>query len=113
MMDDFLIETDKDLFIRVSEGTGDNLLREDILDGYIDYINYSVYETMKDAVNEENEQDGGMILSKVYIENLSMDEIIYAVSDELSIDKENITIRNIDDAEHIVNMDDPEWDIDK
>ena len=32
----------KDLYIKVSEGTGDNLLKEDIVNGYVDYYNYDI-----------------------------------------------------------------------
>lgn len=44
--------------IRIAEGTGDNLLEEDIDAGYVDYIYYDQY--MLDA-NMPN-VDGGMVL---------------------------------------------------
>lgn len=44
--------------IYISEGTGDNLLSEDIEEGYVDYINYEIY--MLD--NGIEEDDGGMIM---------------------------------------------------
>lgn len=44
--------------IYISEGTGDNLLSEDIEEGYVDYINYEIY--MLD--NGICENDGGMIM---------------------------------------------------
>lgn len=44
--------------IYISEGTGDNLLDEDIEEGYVDYINYQIY--MFD--NGIEEDDGGMIM---------------------------------------------------
>lgn len=46
--------------IYISEGTGDNLLREDIAEGYVDYINYTIY----DLDNGIEESDGGMIMLK-------------------------------------------------
>ncbi len=49
---------DKGYIIYISEGTGDNLLDEDIEEGYVDYINYQIY--MLD--NGIEEDDGGMIM---------------------------------------------------
>ncbi len=51
---------DKKKIIYISEGTGDNLLREDIAEGYVDYINYTIY----DLDNGIEESDGGMIMLK-------------------------------------------------
>lgn len=44
--------------VRISEGTGDNLLDEDIDAGYVDYIYYEQYDMEYDIV----EADGGMIM---------------------------------------------------
>lgn len=44
--------------IRIAEGSGDNLLPEDIEDGYVDYIYYEQYELS----NNMPEADGGQIL---------------------------------------------------
>lgn len=44
--------------IRIAEGSGDNLLPEDIEDGYVDYIYYEQYELSTDMP----EVDGGQIL---------------------------------------------------
>lgn len=46
--------------IEFDEGTGDNLLDEDIEEGYVDYIYYTVYDI--DNLDEVKEVDGGMIL---------------------------------------------------
>lgn len=46
--------------IRITEGCGDNLLLEDIKDGYVDYIYYEQYELDVDMP----EVDGGQILLK-------------------------------------------------
>lgn len=46
--------------ICIFEGTGDNLLKEDIDRGFVDYLNYEQYELSEDMENF----DGGMILSK-------------------------------------------------
>lgn len=52
---------DYEVLIGINEGTGDNLLKEDIEEGYVDYLNYYVY-TVEDGVIEED--DGGMIMYK-------------------------------------------------
>lgn len=50
----------KKQIIRMTEGTGDNLLREDIDEGYVDYIYYEQYE-LDGGITEI---DGGMVLLK-------------------------------------------------
>lgn len=59
----YLIEANK--VLRISEGTGDNLLREDRQAGYIDYIYYSSY----DMNDEFSEDDGGEILLEEYFKD--------------------------------------------
>ena len=49
--------------VHVSEGTGDNLLKEDADEGYVDYLNYACYEL--DGGIEESE--GGMVLFRSLI----------------------------------------------
>lgn len=44
--------------VKISEGTGDNLLDEDIAAGYVDYIYYDTYE-MAGGIQE---LDGGMVM---------------------------------------------------
>lgn len=46
--------------IKISEGTGDNLLDEDIDAGYVDYIYYDTYVVDSDI----QEHDGGMVMLK-------------------------------------------------
>lgn len=45
--------------IRISEGTGDNLLDEDIDAGYVDYIYYEQYEF---GAFDIEEHDGGQVM---------------------------------------------------
>lgn len=51
--------------IRIVEGSGDNLLREDIEEGYVDYIYYEQYE----LGSEIQEVDGGQVLLKEMFRN--------------------------------------------
>lgn len=50
----------EDVVIEFDEGTGDNLLHEDIEEGYVDYVNYTVYDISD--FGDVREIDGGMIL---------------------------------------------------
>lgn len=51
--------------IRIAEGTGDNLLPEDIEEGYVDYIYYEQYELSQDFP----EIDGGQVLLEEMFRN--------------------------------------------
>lgn len=51
------VQTRKQI-IRIDEGSGDNLTDDDIVQGYIDYIYYEVYNVEQDLP----EVDGGMIM---------------------------------------------------
>lgn len=54
--------------VRISEGTGDNLLDEDIDSGYMDYIYYEQYELGPDI----RETDGGQVmLTKLFREQFT------------------------------------------
>lgn len=48
----------KNEILHVSEGTGDSLLPEDEQDGYVDYVNFAIYE-LNGGIEEG---DGGMVL---------------------------------------------------
>lgn len=61
MPSDLLLWNETEGFIRIGEGTGDNLLKEDIADGYVDYINL---DFLKYHEGELKEQDGGMVMLK-------------------------------------------------
>lgn len=57
-------------YILLQEGTGDNLLWEDIQNGFNDYLNYYIYDSYADmlsdyddgCINDEKCIDGGMWL---------------------------------------------------
>ena len=54
----YIYVPDKKQIIRISEGTGDNLLTEDIDAGYVDYIYYEQHNLEVDFP----EADGGMVM---------------------------------------------------
>ena len=56
--DVFIYVPETQEIIRIAEGTGDNLLHEDIEEGYVDYIYYEQYKLEPDMP----EEDGGQIL---------------------------------------------------
>lgn len=56
--DVFIYVQSKKQIIRISEGSGDNLTDDDIVQGYVDYIYYEVYNVEQDLP----EVDGGMIM---------------------------------------------------
>ena len=58
MKDVFIYGQRKKQIIRISEGSGDNLTDDDIVQGYVDYIYYEVYNVEQDLP----EVDGGMIM---------------------------------------------------
>lgn len=74
---------DAGLIICANEGTGDNLLPEDVEEGYVDYVNYTTYEIDDDGITEA---DGGMVLLKEYVRDRykeDMDMIVDVVTDYL------------------------------
>lgn len=75
-------ESDILFLIKISEGTGDNLLREDIADGYVDYVNWDSYIVFLADDPEFIEEDGGMVLSRKSVREMTIDEIIEAVKAE-------------------------------
>lgn len=81
-------------------GTGDNLLREDIEAGYVDYINWTSYDMMFDGVEPEmKEYDGGMVLLEESYEDLAMEDIVRGVLTQLDngeqVPTDGITVINM------------------
>ena len=91
----------------VQEGTGDNLLDEDIEEGFVDYIYYDIYDgeityPMIDAYEsgddtdalDSKETDGGMaLLYNPYI-NLTVQQICWKVLNMCGVENpENLTVR--------------------
>ena len=56
--DIFIFVPEERQVIHIAEGSGDNLLTEDIENGYVDYIYYDQYDLGAEAM----EIDGGLIL---------------------------------------------------
>lgn len=89
------------------EGTGDNLLIEDINEGFVDYIYYDIYDgkityPMIDAyvsgddidTLEDMESDGGMVLLYSGYINLTVQQICWKVLHMSGVENpENLTVR--------------------
>ena len=92
---------------RVQEGTGDNLLNEDIEEGFVDYIYYDIYDgeityPMIDAYEsgddtdalDSKETDGGMVLLYNPYINLTVQQICWKVLNMCGVENpENLTVR--------------------
>lgn len=76
---------------RITEGTGDNLLQEDIDDGYVDYIYYDYYASYED-IKDDCAYDGGQILTKKLCADMSQQEFLGILCDFESIDINDLEI---------------------
>lgn len=72
----------------IEEGTGDNLLKEDINEGYKDYVNYGTHtltlqsEGCEEVSAEFNYVDGGMVLFRALVKELNIGQIVNAVLED-------------------------------
>lgn len=76
------------IFLSFYEGTGDNLLHEDIEAGYVDYVNYETFCLSKDyGDNTLKELDGGMLMTKQYVKEMSLVTLIREICKEAGIEE--------------------------
>ncbi len=73
--------TDKHIITAVA-GTGDNLLPEDIADGYIDYVMCGLYHREDDELVED---DMGQMLSTTNFAELTPDQIAVRLMDYFEV----------------------------
>lgn len=71
---------DDSLIVHIAEGTGDNLLREDIEEGYVDYINFETWQVSCTGVEES---DGGMVLTRTLVRDMRESDVIEMVLEEI------------------------------
>lgn len=83
-------------FIRIDEGTGDNLLYEDVQEGYVDYINiYGLEYRWGELADCYDTIEGGMaMLTELYQDmfNSAQDVINYLIETEWIPDAEYIVL---------------------
>ena len=78
-MSKLIFVPEKKELIKMEHGTGDNLLSEDITEGYVDYLLYEQYPE-EDKELEDPDPVSGMVLSKTHIDDL--ESIILDVLDD-------------------------------
>lgn len=79
----------KQHIIEITAGTGDNLLKEDIAEGYVDYLNYNIFDATREAYEYTDPEDGGMFLTKEYIET-AYNSLVDTVPDILEMAYDDI-----------------------
>ena len=81
-----IITKDTEKLITIIEGTGDNLLDEDIEDGFVDYVMTSIYNVDGEDIVLE---DSGQMLSSTLIADLEEDELVERVLDYWGLGSED------------------------
>ena len=77
---------EESVYLFCSAGTGDNLLPEDVKDGYVDYVDWTSYRVTADCGEPAFEEiDGGMLMSKDQIIDLADDILIDGLKYEASL----------------------------
>lgn len=98
MRDAFAYVPELNRILRVAEGSGDNLIYEDVDEGYVDYIYYEIYEPAYGFP----EVDGGMITKKELLVNIyeCMEEAIPEVLEfHYGFSGEYIVMKEVDEDE--------------
>lgn len=80
-----LVFSEKGLIMHAQSGTGDNLLKEDLKAGYVDYIDWTSYRPTIVFDIELEEVDGGMAMFKKYISDLTDETLISALKQEAGL----------------------------
>lgn len=77
----------KTFYVTIQEGTGDNLLNEDMEEGFIDYANYECYKNSNGTLTAD---DGGCVLLTEYYKDMSVEDIVSLVVDDIECDAATI-----------------------
>lgn len=87
----FFPDEDGSIFLSFSAGTGDNLSREDVERGYVDYVNYTTYYLSNDLGGNLycefglKELDGGMLMTKQPVKEMSLKALVDSICEEAGI----------------------------
>lgn len=98
MKDAFAYVPELNMILRVAEGTGGNLLPEEVDEGYVDYVYYEIYEPEYGFP----EVDGGMITKKELLVDTygSMEEAIDEVIEfHYGCDLDYIVMKEVEEDE--------------
>ena len=79
-------------YVRVSEGTGDNLLSRDVAAGYVDYLNLEAFRLHIEIADDTGDfppgfdyMDGGMALLKESVQEMEGKPLIDAVFEQYAV----------------------------
>lgn len=68
-------------FLYATEGTGDNLLSEDIDEGYVDYVYIESYKYSGDNGDLEETDGGQMLMKDLFVDVYANDDGTQLISD--------------------------------
>ena len=94
----YLPEREGENLLVIEEGTGDNLLKEDIAEGYVDYLNWNSCSMtlFADSIDmpeaEFSPVDGGMVLLRTYAQSMTVEEVISAALKEFGYDRKPVIL---------------------
>lgn len=88
--DVYVYVMNKNQILRIAEGTGDNLLKEDIAAGYVDYIIYEQY----DLDQGMPEFDGGQLMYEMPLRE-KYNRLVDSIPDVLEMAYEDRTIDSV------------------
>ena len=78
------------ILIRFHQGIGDNLLREDARDGYVDYIDWTSFYLSCEEDLTLNEDDCGMVLLREMYDDTDPEDILKGVIRERFDEDDNV-----------------------
>lgn len=90
----------KKVFLKIQEGTGDNLQREDRAEGYVDYVLWSTFRPSELGIDSLLEMEcvaSGMVMDKEYLTGESSLPACYADAFDIPFDKEDVLLLFTDD----------------
>ena len=80
---------DRNEVLHITCGTGDQLLKEDIADGYVDYVDFAryAYDNFSSDDLPEDNIDGGIVLYRRYIDNVieCIPDVLWEAYDDKNI----------------------------
>lgn len=83
------------VFLKIQEGAGDNLLHEDIKDGYIDYVLWSTFRPAELGIDSTLDMeclDSGMVMDKEYMTGESSLPACYAEAFGIPFDEGDVLL---------------------
>lgn len=82
---------EKKEFLFICEGTGDNLLPEDIQNGYVDYIELYTYSFTGDTDAPLQDEDGGEMMLKSFYQDFENEKCLFEACLDYMYDDKTLT----------------------